>query len=106
MLIRYLRLGLHAEYDVVVCCDEAPNAFSIQLQNMTSQLTSLMSDIAEHILSDSVTDEVEFEPEDPCLVKHEESWFRGLVLKVEEEKYKVSTNFICFCCSFLVGFDI
>ena len=88
---RYVRLGLRAEYEVLVCSHEAPNSFSIQLQVMKSQFSSMMADIAEHVLSDSFTEGAEFNPQtdDPCLVQNSGVWYRGVVLSQEEDKCKV-----------------
>ncbi|XP_012939180.1 uncharacterized protein LOC101858039 [Aplysia californica] len=90
---RQIRLGLHAEYDVVVCSDEAPNVFSVQLQAMKSQFSSLMAEIAEHVVSDSFTECSDFDPkrDDPCLVQNQGVWYRGLVLSREEGKCNVKS---------------
>jgi len=79
---RYVRLGLHAEYDVKVCNSETLNSFSIQLKAMKSQFSSLMTDIAEHVVADSFEEvhDVSHEADEPCLVQRQGVWYRGIVV--------------------------
>ncbi|CAL1541995.1 unnamed protein product [Lymnaea stagnalis] len=90
---RCLRLSLHTEYEVMVSNDELPNSFHIQLLELRSQFTSLMADIAEHVVSDSNLEPSSFTPEVGacCLVQMCGVWYRGDVLSLEADTWNVKS---------------
>ncbi|KAH9523644.1 hypothetical protein Btru_040566, partial [Bulinus truncatus] len=85
---RHLRLTQHTEYDVTVTNDELPSCFYVQLVNLKNQYSSLMVEIAEHIISDSSHNAVLFIPKagNSCLVQQYGIWYRGEIIKQETEQ--------------------
>ncbi|CAG5127804.1 unnamed protein product, partial [Candidula unifasciata] len=88
-----MKLSQHTEYDVIVSNDELPSSFHVQLLELRSQYLALMSEIADHIVSDTSGETALFSPElgDACLVQHCGLWYRGLITARESSSWNVKS---------------